>query len=410
MKRENVSLCSTSRSRAQVPRPHTLLLSLISPHHMAPPAPALFRVLGSIARRLGQTLDAVGAGLQGRFASPETGELGSGGEKRQTLHACVVGNELGGRRGRSGRGGAEGRTRGDGPSPVFGFVRAPPLSLPPPPHTHTHTPTVSKHRTLQPFAGSSPSLGAGAFVAPGATVVGDVTLGAGASIWYNAVVRGKLMVGVDGWAGRGGSTQAHHHTRPPPPVLPPSPPLPGDVNKIAIGPESNIQDAAVLHAARHNAAGVALPTVIGARVTVGHGATVHAATVNDGAFIGMGAVILDGAVVESGAIVAAGAVVPPGTRVPSGEVWGGAPARKLRATAPGEGDFIIASASNYASLAAAHAAENGKDADELAVDAARRQDARERSIDYDSSLGVERHAPVIPVTREITASADGPIV
>lgn len=149
-----------------------------------------------------------------------------------------------------------------------------------------------------------------------------------------------------------------------------------------------------------------MPTVIGARVTVGHGATVHAATVEDGAFVGMGAVVLDGAVVESGAIVAAGAVVPPGVRIPSGEVWGGAPARRLRATAPGEGDFITASASNYAALAAAHAAENGKDAAELAVDAARRRDARERSLDYDSQTGVERD----PVTREITASADGPIV
>ena len=203
-----------------------------------------------------------------------------------------------------------------------------------------------------------------------------------------------------------GREAKHQHAADAPPNTFPPSFHSGDVNKITIGPESNIQDAAVLHAARHNAAGVALLTVIGARVTVGHGATVHAATVNDGAFIGMGAVILDGAVVESGAIVAAGAVVPPGTRIPSGEVWGGAPARRLRATAPGEGDFIIASASNYASLAAAHAAENGKDADELASDAARRQDARERSIDYDSSLGLERD----PVTREITASADGPIV
>ena len=191
-------------------------------------------------------------------------------------------------------------------------------------------------------------------------MIGDVVIGERSSVWYNAVLR-------------------------------------GDVNSIKIGSDSNIQDAAVVHVAKSNPAGVALPTIIGDRVTVGHGATVHAATLESGCFVGMGAVVLDGAVVETGAVVAAGAVVAPGARVPSGEVWGGAPAKKIRAAAPGEAAFVESSAKNYAALAAVHALENAKSPETLAADAARREDSRERSADYDSHLGIARD----PVTREI---------
>lgn len=104
----------------------------------------------------------------------------------------------------------------------------------------------------------------------------------------------------------------------------------------------------------------------------------------------MGAVVLDGAVVESGAVVAAGAVVAPGAVVPAGEVWGGVPARKIRATAPGEAAFVENSAKNYAALAAVHLLENAKSPEAIAADAARREDARERSHDYDSHLGILR--------------------
>ena len=190
--------------------------------------------------------------------------------------------------------------------------------------------------------------------------MGDVTIGERSSIWYNAVLR-------------------------------------GDVNSISVGSDTNIQDAAVVHVAKSNPAGVALPTLIGDKVTVGHGATVHAATLESGCFVGMGAVVLDGAVVKSGAVVAAGAVVAPGAVVPSGEVWGGAPAKKIRATAPGEAAFVENSAKNYSALAAVHALECAKSADTLAADAARREDGRERSADYDSHLGIARD----PVTREI---------
>ena len=188
-----------------------------------------------------------------------------------------------------------------------------------------------------------------------------MTVGDRSSIWYNAVIR-------------------------------------GDVNSISIGADTNIQDNAVVHVAGTiNPAGASLPTTIGDRVTVGHAATIHAATLESGCFVGMGAVVLDGAVVRSGAVVAAGAVVAPGSVVPSGEVWGGAPAKKIRAAAPGEAAFVENSARNYSALAAVHALECAKSPGALAADAARREDGRERSADYDSHLGIARD----PVTREI---------
>ena len=123
----------------------------------------------------------------------------------------------------------------------------------------------------------------------------------------------------------------------------------------------------------------------------GHGATIHAATIKDGSLVGMGAILLDGVTVrcscigwpypvscvvnnlllhrttqvESGAIVAAGAVVSPGRTVPSGEVWAGAPAKRLRALEPEEAGFLAQAASDYAALAAVHAAENAKSLEEI---------------------------------------------
>lgn len=84
--------------------------------------------------------------------------------------------------------------------------------------------------------------------------------------------------------------------------------LRGDVHSIKVGALSNIQDGAVIHVARHNVSGVARPTVVGERCTVGHGAILHACTLEDGAFVGMGATLMDGVVVRSGGMVAAGAL------------------------------------------------------------------------------------------------------
>lgn len=190
-----------------------------------------------------------------------------------------------------------------------------------------------------------------------------------------------------------------------PPTHPtPSPPLSlptGDVNSISIGPHSNIQDNVMIHVAKHNPEGKALPTVIGASVSIGHGATIHAATIEDSAFVGMGAVVMDGACVQKGSIVAAGALVVPGTVVKSGQVWGGSPAKYLRDMVAGEADFITAAAQDYSALAAVHVEENAKSFGDVELDAARRADRLERDPDYDQQQGVERH----PTTREIITVA-----
>jgi carbonic anhydrase/acetyltransferase-like protein (isoleucine patch superfamily) len=124
------------------------------------------------------------------------------------------------------------------------------------------------------YRGVRPSLGEGAFMAPGAVVVGDVQLGDRVSFWFHTVAR-------------------------------------GDVNWIRIGERTNIQDGAVLHVTHEE-----FPLMIGSGVVVGHSAMLHGCTVESGALIGIGARVLDGAVVESGAQVGAGAVVAPGHRVP----------------------------------------------------------------------------------------------
>ena len=135
---------------------------------------------------------------------------------------------------------------------------------------------------------------------------------------------------------------------------------------------TNIQDQCIVHVAKNNVSGKARPTVIGDRVTVGHGAILHACTIEDGAFVGMGATIMDGAVVQSGAMVAAGALVTPGTVVPSGQIFGGSPAKLLRPMSADEKAFINRSAENYAALAQEHAVENGKSAEQIAADIAER--------------------------------------
>lgn len=141
---------------------------------------------------------------------------------------------------------------------------------------------------IVPFKGFVPKVAGSAFIAPNATLVGDVEIGANASIWFGVILRG------DG---------------------------PG----IRIGENSNLQDGTVVHVAARG-----LMAVVGRDVSVGHMALLHACEVQDGAFIGMHSTILDGAVVEGGAMVAAGAVVTPGKIVRRGELWAGNPAQKLR--------------------------------------------------------------------------------
>lgn len=215
---------------------------------------------------------------------------------------------------------------------------------------------LSRHRALMNLYDKAPSVPEDAFVAPNASVMGDVTLGPKSSIWYGAILR-------------------------------------GDVNSISIGANSNIQDGTVVHVAKTNVSGNVAPTVIGSNVTVGHNAVLHACTVEDGSFVGMGATLLDGSVVEKGAMVAAGALVTQNTRVPSGEIWAGNPAKFLRALSREESSFILKSAQNYVNLAQDHAEETSKSLLEIEREKQERKEWALQSDDYDSHLGIVRERP-----------------
>lgn len=167
---------------------------------------------------------------------------------------------------------------------------------------------------ILPWRGVAPTIDADAWVAPTATVIGDVHLGAEASLWFGTVVR-------------------------------------GDVHHIRIGRRTNIQDGSVVHVTTAR-----FPTQIGDDVLVGHMAMIHGCTIESGAFIGMKACVMDGVVVESGAMVAAGALVTPGKRVKSGELWGGSPAKALRMLTDAEREHIANAPVRYARLAAEYKA------------------------------------------------------
>ncbi|XP_021714548.1 gamma carbonic anhydrase 1, mitochondrial-like [Chenopodium quinoa] len=186
---------------------------------------------------------------------------------------------------------------------------------------------LSRHRTLMNVFDKKPFVNKEAFVAPSASIIGDVQVGHCSSIWYGCVLR-------------------------------------GDVNYISIGSGTNIQDNSLIHVAKTNQSGKVLPTIIGDNVTVGHSAVLHGCTVEDEAFIGTGATLLDGVVVEKHAMVAAGSLVRQNTRIPCGEVWAGNPAKFSRKLTEEEMAFISQSANNYSNLAQAHAAENEKSIDE----------------------------------------------
>jgi carbonic anhydrase/acetyltransferase-like protein (isoleucine patch superfamily) len=162
------------------------------------------------------------------------------------------------------------------------------------------------------FNGMSPQVAPDAFVAPGAQVIGNVTIGAGASIWYNCVLR-------------------------------------ADVQTIVVGPRSNIQDGSVVHVTRKTHG-----TFIGADCLVGHLAMIHGCTLEDHSFVGLGAIVMDGCVVETDGMLAAGAMLTPGKRVGRGQLWAGRPAVHLRDLKPEEIARNRAGAAGYVELAQAH--------------------------------------------------------
>jgi carbonic anhydrase/acetyltransferase-like protein (isoleucine patch superfamily) len=145
---------------------------------------------------------------------------------------------------------------------------------------------------ILPVEGVYPQIPDSCFVAPNATIIGDVQMGADCSIWFNAVVR-------------------------------------GDVNKIRMGNKVNIQDGACIHCTYQKT-----ETLLGNNVSIGHNAIVHGCSIEDNVLIGMGAIVMDNAHIGSGSIIAAGAVVLEGTIVPPGSIFAGVPAKKVKDVSP----------------------------------------------------------------------------
>ena len=167
---------------------------------------------------------------------------------------------------------------------------------------------------IRAYKGIHPKLGERVWVDPAATVIGDVELADDVSIWPGTVVR-------------------------------------GDVNTIRIGARTNVQDGTIIHVTHdgpYTAGGC--PTRIGADVTIGHAAVIHACTIEDACLIGMHATILDGAIVKQHGFVGAGAVVSPGKTVGEAELWLGNPARFVRRLGERELEQLLYSAQHYVRL------------------------------------------------------------
>ena len=141
---------------------------------------------------------------------------------------------------------------------------------------------------ILPVKGVSPTIPSDCFIAPNATLVGDVVMGSECSVWFNAVVR-------------------------------------GDVNSIRIGNKVNIQDGACIHCTYEKT-----KTIIGNKVSIGHHALVHGCTIEDNVLIGMGAIVMDNVHIGTNTIIAAGAVVLENTQCESGSIYAGVPAKKVK--------------------------------------------------------------------------------
>jgi carbonic anhydrase/acetyltransferase-like protein (isoleucine patch superfamily) len=157
---------------------------------------------------------------------------------------------------------------------------------------------------IRSYGGFTPKIHSTAWIAENAALIGEVEIAEGAGIWYGVVLR-------------------------------------GDSGGIRIGVNSNVQDNSVMHEG----------VEVGANITIGHMALVHACKLEDNCFIGMKACVMDEVVVEEGAMVAAGALVTPGKRIPKGQLWAGSPARFMRELRDTDYATMRASAKYYTELA-----------------------------------------------------------
>ncbi|GAA1652813.1 gamma carbonic anhydrase family protein [Microbacterium flavum] len=172
--------------------------------------------------------------------------------------------------------------------------------------------SIADDASILSLPGATPHIHESAFVASGARIIGNVAMEEGASVWYNAVVR-------------------------------------GDSDSITLGAGSNLQDNVSVHVdAGH-------PVVIGRDVSVGHNAVVHGCTVGDGSLIGMGSVVLSGAVIGAGCLIAGGAVVLEGAEIPDGSLVAGVPAKVRRPLTEDERAGILRNAEVYRAHSANHA-------------------------------------------------------
>ena len=172
---------------------------------------------------------------------------------------------------------------------------------------------MSVTKRLSAFLGKTPTFGDNVYIAPTAVVVGDVRIGSRSSVWYNAVLR-------------------------------------GDINYISIGEDTNIQDGVIGHLADD------FPLIVGNRVTVGHGAIIHACTIEDECLIGMNATILGGAMIGKNSIIAAGSLVPAGTQVPEGSLFAGVPGKVKKNLSEKQQSSLAGWANKYLEVAKVHKA------------------------------------------------------
>lgn len=162
------------------------------------------------------------------------------------------------------------------------------------------------------FNGITPQIAEGVFIAPGAQIIGNVRIGAGASIWYNCVLR-------------------------------------ADVQEIVVGERANIQDGTVIHVTTKTHG-----TYIGADCLIGHLAMIHGCTLEIGSFVGLGAIVMDGCVIETDGMLAAGAMLTPGKRIAHGQMWTGRPATFARDLKPEEIARNRKGTAGYVELAQMH--------------------------------------------------------
>ena len=181
--------------------------------------------------------------------------------------------------------------------------------------------------TIVPFGGKAPRIHPSAFIAPGCRIIGDVEIGAEASVWYNCVIR-------------------------------------ADVNRVVIGARSNIQDGTVIHCdspdPRHPDG---FPTLIGDDVLVGHMVMLHGCTIHDRGFVGLSATVMNGCVIESDGMLAAGALLTPGKRIGARQLWSGRPATFMRDLTEAALADMQLGVAHYVANAKAHALANGATAD-----------------------------------------------